>query len=238
MEIVLTGIDLASYGRDLYGGTYGLSRLVRDMHEIGGFRIRISSIEPVSLDCELLSELSLPGVCRHFHLPLQSGSDRILAAMGRQYGREDMLKLLDYFGDCFPGAALGADIIVGFPGETDEDFGDTMDLAADERLAYLHVFPFSPRPGTKAWDMNGRIHPETVTERAVTLRAKSAESRRRFRLSRIGEDALILVEGRMLRGRMIGLSDNYIPLLSPAGSVEGSLVSVTVTEDNICWELR
>ncbi len=237
-EIVLTGIDLAGYGRDLYGDAYGLSRLVRDMLEIGGFRLRISSIEPISLDSELLAELSLPGVCRHFHLPLQSGSDRILTAMGRRYGREDVMRLLDTFGEHFPGAALGADLIVGFPGETEEDFRDTMDLASDERIAYLHVFPFSPRPGTKAWDMGGRIDPETVSERAVMLRSKSAESRRRFRLSRVGEEALILVEGRTLRGTMIGLTDNYIPLFSPEGSTEGSLVSLTVTEDNICWELR
>jgi threonylcarbamoyladenosine tRNA methylthiotransferase MtaB len=148
------------------------------------------------------------------------------------------MRLLDTFEDCFPGAALGADLIVGFPGETEEDFMDTMDLACDERIAYLHVFPFSPRPGTRAWDMGGRIHPETVSERAVMLRSRSAESRRRFRLSRVGEETLILVEGRTLRGTMIGLTDNYIPLLSPEGSTEGSLVSVTVTEDNICWELR
>jgi threonylcarbamoyladenosine tRNA methylthiotransferase MtaB len=239
-EVVLTGIDLASYGRDLYGGGgYGLPELVRDLLREGGFRLRLSSLEPLFLGSDLLAGLSLPGLCRHFHVPVQSGSDRILGAMGRRYGRDYLERLLDSFAEHFPGAAVGADFIVGFPGEDDEDFRATMELASDPRIAYLHVFPFSPRPGTAAWVMGGRVHPETVSERAVALRKRSAESRRRFRLSQLGTDALALVEGRMHRGRLVGLTDNYIPLLAPEGSTEGSLVRIeNLTEDMVCWELR
>ena len=158
--------------------------------------------------------------------------------MGRRYGMKDMESLLDSFQAHFPGAALGADLIVGFPGETEDDFQATLRLASDDRIAYLHVFPFSPRPGTAAWDMEGRVHPETVSERAVVLRARSAEARKRFRLSQTGTESLILVEGRRYRGRMVGLTDNYIPLLSPEDSEEGSLVKVTITEENVCWDLR
>ena len=238
-EIVLTGIDLAAYGRDLYGGDYGLPELVRDLLREGGFRLRLSSLEPLFLGSDLLAGLALPGLCRHFHVPVQSGSDRILGAMGRRYGREELERLLESFEKHFPGAAVGADFIVGFPGEGEEDFRATMELASDPRIAYLHVFPFSPRPGTAAWDMGGRVHPETVSERAVALRKRSAESRRRFRRSQLGTEALALVEGRMHRGRLVGLTDNYIPLLAPEGSTEGSLVRIeSLTEDMVCWELR
>ena len=169
---------------------------------------------------------------------LQSGSERILQAMGRRYSGKQITDLLDSFERHFPGAALGADIIVGFPGETDEDFSMTRELTEDPRIAYLHVFPFSPRPGTAALGMDGAVHPETVTERAVILRGISAEKRIAFRRSQIGREALILVEGRMWNGRMIGLTDNYIPLTAPQGSAEGDLVTLTVSDDNICWGLR
>lgn len=238
-EIALTGVDLVSYGKDLYGTSYGLPDLVRDLLEIGGFRVRIGSTEPIGLTRDALSALSLPGVCRHFHLPLQSGSDRILSAMGRKYGRQHISELLSVLDESFPGAAIGADIIVGFPGETDEDFAQTIDLATDDRIAYLHVFPFSPRKGTPAYDMqDSMLHPELVSERAVLLRGISAESRRVFRKSRVGEEALILVEGRMMKGRMIGLTDNYIPLMAPENSTEGELLRITISTDNVCWGLR
>ena len=238
-EIVLTGVDIAAYGRDLYGSHgYGLPDLVRGLLRLGGFRVRISSMEPVGLTADMLARMALPGVCRHFHLPLQSGSDRILSAMRRGYGRAREEELLDRIRGLFPGAAVGADIIVGFPGETDDDFAQTLDLIAKHDLSYLHVFPFSPRPGTPAADMDGMLSPHTVADRARALRELGAEARRRFRLSRLGEDALCLVEGRSLDGATAAMTDNYVPVLLDGDAEEGDMVPVTLTPYNIAWGRR
>lgn len=238
-EIVLTGVDIVAYGRDLYGAHgYRLPDLVRDLLRMGGFRVRVSSMEPVGLTGDMLARMALPGVCRHFHLPLQSGSDRILAAMRRGYGRAREEQLLDRIRRLFPGAAVGADIVVGFPGETDDDFAQTLDLIAKHDLSYLHVFPFSPRPGTPAAGMDGMLSPHTVADRARALRELGKEARRRFRLSRLGEDALCLVEGRSLEGATAAMTDNYIPVLVDGDAEEGEIVAVTLSHDNIAWGKR
>jgi threonylcarbamoyladenosine tRNA methylthiotransferase MtaB len=240
-EILLTGVDLVRYGRDLYGDDYGLVKLVRDLLEMGGFRIRLSSMEPIGLSTEMLEGLAFPGVCRHLHIPVQSGSDRILDKMGRMYARDDIIELFDRSMELFPGIGIGADVIAGFPGETEKDFQKTIDLISHPAVAYLHVFPFSARPGTPAASMHSEmIHPESITERANTLRSLSVEKRKRFRRSQIGTDALVLVESRTDgdSGRLIGMTDNYIPVISPPGSREGELVEMTLRERDICWDLR
>lgn len=235
-EICLVGVDLADYGRDLYG-SYRLSDLVRELLSLGGFRIRLSSLEPNFLTVSTLERIALPGLCRHFHIPLQSASTRILKLMGRRYTGGGGEELLARIHQLFPGAAVGADLITGFPGETEADHGQNLSLARSGLLSYLHVFPFSPRPGTPAASMKA-LHPEVITGRAGELRQVSAEMRNRFRRSMIGSDGLILVEGRKHAGRMVGLTDNYIPVAAPPGSVEGKLTPVTLTADNICWSLR
>ncbi|MEN8209984.1 MAG: MiaB/RimO family radical SAM methylthiotransferase, partial [Candidatus Fermentibacteria bacterium] len=241
LEILLTGVDLVSYGRDLYANDYGLVDLVRDLLEMGSFRIRLSSMEPIGLSTEMLEGIALPGVCRHLHIPVQSGSDRVLEKMGRKYSTEDILELFDRSLELFPGIGIGADVIVGFPGETEKDFSMTVDIISHPAIAYLHVFPFSARPGTPAALMHSdMIHPETVTERAQYLRSISGEKRNRFRKSQIGTDALVLVESRTCgdSGRRIGMTDNYIPVISPPGSGEGELVKMTLREKDICWNVR
>ena len=241
LEILLTGVDLVRYGRDLYENDYGLIHLVRDLLERGGFRIRLSSMEPIGLSTEMLEGLAYPGVCRHLHIPVQSGSDRILEKMGRMYSSDDIIELFDRSMELFPGIGIGADVIVGFPGETEKDFRSTVDLISHPAVAYLHVFPFSARPGTPAASMHSEmIHTETITARAHYLRALSAEKRNRFRKSQIGTDALVLVESRSAGdgGRLIGMTDNYIPVVSPPGSREGEMVEMTLTEKDICWDVR
>jgi len=240
-EILLTGVDLVRYGRDLYGTDYGLVHLVTDLLEMGGFRIRLSSMEPIGLSTEMLEGLAYPGVCRHLHIPVQSGSDRILEKMERMYSRDDIIKLFDRSIELFPGIGIGADVIVGFPGETEKDFRQTVELISHPAVAYLHVFPFSARPGTPAASMHSEmIHTETVTERAQYLRSLSGKKRNNFRRSQIGTDALVLVESRTDAGtgRLIGMTDNYIPVRSPQGSREGEMVQMTLTERDICWDVR
>lgn len=240
-EILLTGVDLVRYGNDLYGDDYDLVKLVRDLLSIGRFRVRLSSMEPIGLSTNMIAGIALPGVCRHMHIPIQSGSDRILRRMERMYSKQDIIGLLDKCMELFPGLALGADIIVGFPGETSDDFQETVDLISHPAVTYLHVFPFSARPGTPAASYTeDMIHTEIITERAVSLRSFSDEIKRKFRNTQIGESALALVEARTdeKSGRLIGMTDNYIPVLTPAGSREGELVSMTIRDDNICWDTR
>lgn len=239
-EILLTGVDLVSYGGDLYGNSYGLVELVRDLLEVGGFRLRLSSMEPIGLSTDMLEGLAYPGVCRHLHIPLQSGSDRILARMGRKYRVSDMVELLNRSLELFPGIGIGCDLITGFPGESHEDFQRTVELVEHPAVAYLHVFPFSPRPGTPAAEMESRmVHPETVTERARFLRELSWKKRKLFRESQLGSRALVLVESRTDdHGRLMGMTDNYIPVLSPRGSQEGDLINMVLKREDVCWKKR
>ncbi len=240
-EILLTGVDLVGYGKDLYGETYGLPELVRELLGIGGFRIRLSSMEPMGLRREMLASLAYPGVCRHLHIPVQSGSDRILEEMGRKYTAKDISGLFDVAMDLFPGIGIGSDVIVGYPGETEEDFTMTMELISHPAVTYLHVFPFSPRPGTPAAGFrDSMVHPETVTRRARVLRALSMKKRRVFRESQLGTEALVLVESRKDEdtGRLIGMTDNYIPVIAPEGAEEGDLLEMTLGMENVCWDRR
>lgn len=238
-EILLTGVDLVAYGGDIYGNSYRLPDLIIDLLKLGGFRIRLSSTEPIGLTTNMLRKIALPGVCRHFHIPIQSGSNRILELMGREYTRDNIIDLLDSFVSLFPGVCIGADIIVGFPGETDRDFNDTLELISHPAISYLHVFPFSPRSGTPAADMKP-THTETITKRAVILRKHSTAARRRFRSGRIGEEVIVLAEGRYHSGtnNYMGMSDNYIPVIVPLGYNEGDLLTITLKDSNICWAAR
>lgn len=236
-EICLTGVDIADYGTGLYGSDYRLPELVADLLDIGGFRLRIGSVEPLYLTTRALEKMALPGLCRHFHIPFQSGSETVLGRMGRNYGRAEEEELIAAIGELFPGACIGSDIIAGFPGETEGDFNESLSLASSPGINYLHVFPFSPRKGTPAADMEP-LHTEVITERAVELRKVSTRSRKAFRKSMEGTGQIMLVEGRKSRGRNIGLTDNYIPVYAPDGSTEGQLVQLELTADNIVWTQR
>lgn len=236
-EISLTGVDIADYGSDLYNGAYALPELVQDLVDIGGFRLRIGSIEPLYLTVPALEKLASAGVCRHFHIPFQSGSGDVLKRMGRPYGEAQEQELLAAVEQLFPGACVGSDLIAGFPGETEEDYRKSVNLARDSRVNYLHVFPYSPRRGTPAAEMQ-QLHTEIITDRAEELRKISGSSRKQFRTKMIGTTQTILVESREYDGRMIGLTDNYIPVCAPSDSLEGELVEVELSQSNICWRLR
>jgi threonylcarbamoyladenosine tRNA methylthiotransferase MtaB len=150
-EIVFTGIRLGAYGRNLAPPT-DLSSLLLDLLSLpGSWRLRLGSLEPQDISPSLLTVLQAsPRWCRHLHLPLQNGDDEILASMGRPYRAEDYRSLLSSLVQEIPQIALGADIIVGFPGETEAHFLRTLRFLEAAPLSYLHIFPFSPRPGTAA----------------------------------------------------------------------------------------
>ncbi len=153
-EVVLTGVDLGQYGLD-HAPPVSLAALVRRLAaQALPFRVRLSSLEPMMVTPELLGELAAWGnFCPHFHLPLQSGAAPILAAMGRPYAPEEFRDLVREITRRFPGPGLGLDVLVGFPGETDADFEATRSLVSELPVTYLHVFPYSPRPGTPAADL-------------------------------------------------------------------------------------
>ena len=215
-EVVLTGVDLGQYGRDL-SPSLDLAGLMRRL--AGGnwpFRVRLSSLEPQRITGELLEALAaFPQLCPHFHLPLQSGSAAVLAAMGRPYGPEDFRHLVMEIHRHFPRAALGLDVLVGYPGETPADFEATRSLVAALPVTYLHVFPFSPRPGTGA----ASLRPEPAGEvqaRARVMRELGAIRKQAFYRAQIGQVAEVLVEGPGPQpGWLKGLSENYLRVVFP-----------------------
>jgi threonylcarbamoyladenosine tRNA methylthiotransferase MtaB len=214
-EAVLAGIHLGAYGRDLADAT-DLTALVRRIVKGRPIeRLRLSSIEPREITGELLACIGPPGiVCRHLHIPLQSGDDGILAAMKRDYDAAFFRELIRNVTATIPGIAVGIDVMAGFPGESEEAFANTLRLVEELPLAYLHAFPFSRRPGTPAAAMPGQVPEADKKRRVARLRAIGDEKRRTFAESFIGAPLAVLIEDRKdgSTGHFTGVSDNYIPV--------------------------
>ena len=216
-EVVLTGIDLGQYGQDLQPPV-SLARLLR--HLAPGswpFRVRLSSLEPQEITSQLMDALSgFPPLCPHFHLPLQSGAPAVLLAMGRPYRPEFFRDVVQELHQRFPTAALGLDVLVGFPGETVSDFETTLTLVKTLPVAYLHVFPFSPRPGTPAYTLPRLPGPE-VQARAYRMRELGQAKKTSFYQNQVGKVGDVLVEGPCpgRPGWLKGLSANYLRVLLP-----------------------
>jgi threonylcarbamoyladenosine tRNA methylthiotransferase MtaB len=192
-EIVLSGINLGTWGRDLTPRVEfeDLIRRILDGTDIA--RLRISSIEPLDVTQDLIALFaSTPRIAQHFHMPLQSGSDRILAAMHRWYRSEHYARRIELIRDQLPNAAIGADVIAGFPGETAEDHAATIDFIERRPFTYLHVFSYSVRPGTAAESMPDHVPAATIRERARELRALSDKKSAAFRESQHGATLEIL----------------------------------------------
>jgi threonylcarbamoyladenosine tRNA methylthiotransferase MtaB len=233
-EIVLTGVDLGAFGRE-QGRT--LAPFVRRLLvAIAPARLRLSSINANDFTPELVELTAASRFCRHLHIPLQSGSDRVLKRMGRLYRRRDYLALTDALRNQTPGIALTADVIVGFPGETEADFADTESLAADAGLSGMHVFRYSPRAGTAAPRLGLPVDDPISRERSRRLQAQ-AEAQRRAYEARFIDRELEVVWDRQLPHRMRGLSDNYITVYAPTrGQQLGALARVrplTSTDDGL-----
>jgi threonylcarbamoyladenosine tRNA methylthiotransferase MtaB len=230
-EIVLTGINTGDYGLDLDPPT-DLERLLRRLlASCGPNRLRLNSLEPLAVTDGIIELLAAePRLAPHLQIPLQSGSDAVLRRMRRNYRTRQYLDLVSRLRDEIPHIGLGADVIVGFPGESDEDFEMTRDLIADSPLNYLHVFAWSPRGGTAAAAMPDRIPVPVVKQRSAELRALGERLALRFKKSFEGKllDAVVLGKGRALTG-------NYIEVgLEDSDASPGDLVGVRierVTED-------
>jgi threonylcarbamoyladenosine tRNA methylthiotransferase MtaB len=208
-EIVLTGIHLGDYhpegNQQLDLGDL-IAALLRET-EIR--RIRVSSLEPEDFRLEWLELWQDPRLCRHFHLPMQSGSDAILRRMARRYLSARYREIVTTAQRVIPGVAISTDIITGFPGESDDDFEQTYQLASELRFAKAHVFRFSPRQGTPAARMKGQIKDEVKKARSERLLALNASDALAFRQRFLGQDAEVLIEGRK-HSRWEGLTDNYL----------------------------
>lgn len=232
-EIVLSGIHLGHYGRDL-SPARTLERLLEQLLEHCPLtRFRLSSLEPQEITPRLIHLMTKhPGVCRHFHIPLQSGDNGILKKMGRPYTAKLIQRLADRILFSSPEACIGLDVMVGFPGEDEASFRRTVDLIREMAPAYLHVFPFSPRPGTLAATFNGRVPDKTARKRVEELRDLSSELRTRFYARFLGRTFPAVLEERSAKpGKlMIARTDNYIPVkLDATGSlVQGRPFNVTL----------
>jgi threonylcarbamoyladenosine tRNA methylthiotransferase MtaB len=210
-EIVLSGINLGSYGRDLATRTRLADVVRRILDETSLDQLRLSSIEPQDVTEEFVELLaSSRRLAHHFHIPLQSGSDRILRAMHRWYRTELYAERSHLIHRYVPDAAIGADVIVGFPGETDHEFQATFDFIEGLSCAYLHVFSFSARPGTAGASLGDRIRAETIAQRARALRGLGAKKSAAFRASQAGATLRALTLARGKDGWTEALTGNYL----------------------------
>ena len=212
-EIVLTGIDLGHYGSDARPRT-SLAALLDRLVGVGGLRwLRLSSMLPAYFTEDVLQILtSAPAIAPHFHVPLQSGSDRVLRRMRRPYTTATYRRVVERLAGAIPRLGLGADVIAGFPGESEADFAATLEMVRTIPFSYLHVFPYSERPGTAAATLPGRLEPRTVTARARQLREAGAARRRAFHAAMVGrtEDVLVLETRDPDSGELTGLTGNYV----------------------------
>jgi threonylcarbamoyladenosine tRNA methylthiotransferase MtaB len=192
-EIVLSGINLGTYGRDLSPRVEFEDLLRRILDETAVERLRISSIEPLDVTQDLVNLFaSTDRVAQHFHMPLQSGSDRILAAMHRWYRAEHYARRVELIHERLPHAAIGADVITGFPGESEDDHAATLGFIERLPFTYLHVFSFSKRPGTKAASLSNEIPGAVIKRRARQLRALAEAKAATFRRSQLGRTLRVL----------------------------------------------
>ena len=244
-ELVLTGVDLGHYGADLTPRT-SLAALMTSLAGIPGLRwVRLSSLLPAYFTPELIEIVTAsPVVAPHFHIPLQSGSDRVLKAMRRPYNTRMYRALVERLAAARPRLGLGADIIAGFPGETDADFAETLDFVRELPFSYLHVFPYSARAGTEATGLPGQLASRTITNRSRILRDTGREKSDEFRRGLIGhlEDVLVLETVDRATGGLVGLTGNFVEaVFAGAPQLIGTVTKIRVTrveEDRTLGELE
>ncbi len=218
-EIALSGIHLGRYGLDLGGGENLTKLLAAVIKTTSGVRFRLGSIEANEITPELLDFLTKnqERFCPHFHLPLQSGSARVLARMNRPYSAEFYRDTILAIKERFPSATMGSDLIIGHPGEDDEAFNETMDFLKSLPLDYLHIFPFSPREGTLAFSMPDAPSPPLVKERLKIVHAFDKERRHALYERGIGQKLLVILEQKV-GDTLVGTSENYLEIRLDAAS--------------------
>ena len=235
-EIVLTGVNIGDYGKGEFGNKkheHTFLELVQELDKVEGIhRLRISSIEPNLLKDETIgfvsnSETFVP----HFHIPLQSGSDDLLKLMKRRYLRKTYTDRVARIKETMPNACIGVDVIVGFPGETDEHFLETYNYLNDLDISYLHVFTYSERANTEAVLMDGVVPKKTRAKRSKMLRGLSAKKRRAFYETQLGNTLTVLFESENKEGYIHGFTQNYVKVKTPWNpELVNTLHEVTLTK--------
>ena len=238
-EIVVTGIEIAGWGRDLPGKPPVWQLICAVCAAVPGLRIRLGSLEPRIVTEEFVRALAAyPNLCPQFHLSMQSGSDTVLARMKRKYTAEEYLASLNRLRETFPGCAVTTDMIVGFPGETEAEFEESLDFIQKCAFAEMHIFPYSRRPGTPAADMPGQLGnavKEVRSHAAIAVARRMSES---YRRGIVGTAQQLLVEG-MEDGFSVGHAMNYVKIYLPGEFPRNEIQNVTVTslhEDGVTAE--
>jgi len=236
-EIVVTGIEISSYGKDLVSRS-SLSDVIHTISNAAPrARLRLGSLDPGIVTDMLCRELyAVPSLCDHFHLSLQSGCDETLRRMGRKYDTSAAYKAISALRRSFPGCGITADLIVGFPGETDAEFEQTMIFIKTARFSDMHIFPFSARPGTKAADMPEQVMKSVKRERARITASTAEDLARLFRLSQIGKTLEVLFE-RKRDGYWTGHSRNYLEVTVKGVVAKNSVhnVQIASVKDDLIW---
>ena len=238
-EIVLTGIHVASYGRDL--GDTSLIEVIELLHGIEGIeRIRMSSLEPNTLNDDFIERLTkLPKICRHFHLSLQSGCDATLKRMNRKYTTEEYLRVVNHLREVYPNVAITTDIIVGFPGETEEEFKCTVDFIKMVDFSAMHVFKFSPREGTPAAKHKNQVAPNIKEQRSKIITSIARERKFAFESKFLNTKMDVLFEYMIDEQGSVyeGHTDNYIRVFAESEQdIKGMILPVelkAVKEDYV-----
>jgi threonylcarbamoyladenosine tRNA methylthiotransferase MtaB len=230
-EVVLTGIHVASYGRDL--GGISLMDIIEEVHKVEGIeRIRMSSIDPDVMTDEFIGRLkALPKICRHFHLSMQSGCNETLKRMNRKYTTEEYKSVVEKLREVFPGVAITTDLIVGFPGETDEEFQQTVNFIKEISFSSMHIFKYSPRTGTPAAKFKNQVKPQVKEERSKIAIEIAAESEEMFKKGFIGKNMKVLYEHAIDSNNILyeGLTDNYIRVVSESHQdLKGKIIETSL----------
>jgi threonylcarbamoyladenosine tRNA methylthiotransferase MtaB len=210
-EIVLTGINTALYGMDKGEETSGVEQIIEELNGLeGDFRIRLSSLEPTVVNKEYVRRLfKYDKLCHHLHLSIQSGNDKILESMNRKYTREDYLEIVELLKSFDKNYGISTDIIAGFPGETEEDFLDSLKIIGESGFCKVHAFKYSRREGTTAAEMKGHISPDVKNRRAARLLEAGDKAAKDFFKNCLGENRVVLTEN-IQNGMIEGYTDNYV----------------------------
>lgn len=232
-EVVLTGIHVASYGKDLKEENTNLLDVIKRINEIDGIkRIRTSSVEPILFTDEFVNEVSkMEKVMPHYHLSLQSGCDDTLKRMNRRYTTEEYKTIVDKLRREIPNVAITTDVIVGFPGETEEEFEQTYNFLKEIELNQMHIFKYSPRKGTKAADMENQVSPQVKHDRSEKLLQLNKENFEKFASKMLGKELEVLFEQKVGENKYEGLTPNYLKTIVTSNEdICGKILKVKITE--------
>lgn len=235
-EIILTGVNVGDYGKKMETNLFSL--LKEFVKVEGDFRLRISSIEPNLLTDDIINlAAENPKICNHFHIPLQSGSDKVLKLMQRRYNTSDYKRVILKLAEKVKDVGIGIDVIVGCPGETEEDFLNTYNFLKELPATYLHVFSYSERPNTKAILLGEKVNAVEKKRRSSMLRILSEKLKNNFYKKMIGKELTVLFEDTEKKSNLFGYSSNYVRVKYPFNSALANnfkIVKIKDVNDNIC----